>query len=76
MPGTSLFSQHLEVRLTIVTDVSSHVCPSSRPVQVTEGTGQGSSGERREDEGLTTVCLLSSAGSEVFCMEVAASCLD
>lgn len=76
MPGTFLFSQHSEVSLTIVTDVSSHVCPSSRPVQDTEGTGRGSSGERREDKGLTTVCPLSSAGSEAFCMEVAATSLD
>lgn len=57
MPGTALFSQNMEVRLTVVTYVSSHVCVSTGPVQVTEGAGPGSLGEHGEDGGMTTACL-------------------
>lgn len=74
--GTALFSQNTEVRLTVVTDVTSHVCLSCRPVQVTEGSGQGSSGEHGEGKGMTTACPLSSAASEVFWKEVAATSLN
>lgn len=60
----------------MVTDVTSHVCLSCRPVQVTEGAGQGSSGEQREGKGMTTACPLSSAASEVFWTEVAVTSLN